>query len=189
MRCKAIVPGYIHQVSGLLEPAECAALIADCRATAYAGPGRELLFDRRDLAAILWRRLQPHVPPQIDDEMACGLGRRFDVRRFVPGDDFAPHSDEPTIVDEFTASRMTLVVYLNDDFRGGTTRFRKLKVPAKQGSALLFRHDLEHGMEPITAGTKYVLRGDVLYRREGADLLVGRRGRDWPVGLVTGRHL
>jgi hypothetical protein len=57
------------------------------------------------------------------------------------------------------------MVYLNDDFEGGTTDFRDGDVIApKRGMALLFEHRLIHQGAPVTRGKKYVMRTDVMYR-------------------------
>jgi len=67
------------------------------------------------------------------------------------------------------------MIYLNDDFEGGSTIFQVeslpgglLRVAPKTGMALLFRHDdvLLHSGELVTRGKKYVLRTDVMYRLE-----------------------
>ena len=61
------------------------------------------------------------------------------------------------------ASRLTLLVYLNDGFTGGDTDFREFRVKPEAGAALLFVHDTWHEGAAIEAGTKYVLRSDVMY--------------------------
>jgi len=60
-------------------------------------------------------------------------------------------------------SRLTFMVYLNDDYSGGDTLFNHVFIRPEQGMALLFIHEQKHESTPITAGTKYVLRSDVLY--------------------------
>merc|ERR1712151_873891 len=72
-------------------------------------------------------------------------------------------------------SQLTFLLYLNDDFEGGQTRFffpgdhnRKFHVRPTIGTALCFFHG-EHPLSPlhegcvVSSGTKYVLRTDVLY--------------------------
>jgi prolyl 4-hydroxylase len=61
------------------------------------------------------------------------------------------------------------MVYLNGDFAGGTTDFETdegdFSITPKPGLALFFEHPLLHRGAPVTHGTKYVLRTDVMYRR------------------------
>lgn len=56
------------------------------------------------------------------------------------------------------------MIYLNDNFQGGDTTFRDLRVQPKQGMALIFLHSLYHEGNEITQGVKYVLRTDITYR-------------------------
>ncbi len=55
------------------------------------------------------------------------------------------------------------MIYLNDDFKGGETRFDKIVVQPRKGSALFFYHDLEHEGSEVLEGVKQVLRTDVLF--------------------------
>jgi hypothetical protein len=67
------------------------------------------------------------------------------------------------------------MIYLNDDFDGGATSFRydyggtsidgALHVTPRRGMALLFHHPILHRGDPVAVGRKYVLRTDVMYRR------------------------
>jgi hypothetical protein len=76
-----------------------------------------------------------------------------------------------------TRSFMTFLMYLNDDFTGGQTRFYLPDAAAgnmtargvcpKQGSVLVFPQgntaSLIHEGSAVTQGTKYVVRSDVIY--------------------------
>jgi hypothetical protein len=57
------------------------------------------------------------------------------------------------------------MVYLNEGFGGGTTRFHDfdIDVRPRTGHALLFQHRLLHEGCEVASGTKYVLRSDVMY--------------------------
>jgi prolyl 4-hydroxylase len=55
------------------------------------------------------------------------------------------------------------MVYLNDDFDGGHTRFEDAIICPAAGMALFFAHHLLHEGAVITRGRKYVLRTDVMY--------------------------
>lgn len=71
-------------------------------------------------------------------------------------------------------SWMTLMVYLNDGFEGGRTRFdfadepEPISVSPVAGCALAFMHDRLHEGEAVKSGAKYVLRTDVMYRKGDA---------------------
>ena len=55
------------------------------------------------------------------------------------------------------------MIYLNDNFKGGETRFNNLIVAPKKGSALVFYHYLEHEGAEVLQGIKYVLRTDIMF--------------------------
>ena len=57
-------------------------------------------------------------------------------------------------------SKLTLVLYLSDNCKGGETYFEKynIKINPKSGAALLFEQELNHEALIVTEGTKYVLR-------------------------------
>jgi WD40 repeat protein len=95
-------------------------------------------------------------------------------------------------------SRLTCMLYLNDgaEFSGGATRYYAERaedsellgvVRPEAGTLIVFDHELWHDGEAVTAGTKYVLRTDVLYEAESpgleetAEVLTGHQGYVWHV--------
>ncbi|KAG8341044.1 putative 2OG Fe(II) oxygenase superfamily [Trypanosoma vivax] len=118
------------------------------------------------------------------------LASNFLFGRYGPGGHFSPHIDGSTIVDLNTRSFYTLLVYLNDCEIGGETFLfsgeqvevlerdtqsgkylgktanRVGSVKPLKGSAAFFYYDVLHEGSPVGAGcSKYILRGDFLYRR------------------------
>jgi prolyl 4-hydroxylase len=69
-------------------------------------------------------------------------------------------------------SLLTLMVYLNEGFEGGATAFHDFGVAVRPrtGMALLFQHRLLHEGCEVSAGVKYVLRSDVMYRSAADDV-------------------
>jgi len=73
------------------------------------------------------------------------------------------------------SSEYTFIVYLNDDFEGGSTRFCDIdfwetqpkgvrQINAKQGSVLIFRQPkMKHSGTTLTKGIKYIIQGMVMY--------------------------
>ena len=63
-------------------------------------------------------------------------------------------------------NQLTFMVYLNEGFAGGATRFldHGVEVEPRTGRALLFQHALLHEGVTVGEGVKYVLRTDVMYR-------------------------
>ena len=116
---------------------------------------------------------------------------RWRFYKYNTGDIFRAHTDgswpgsgvlDGQLVHDMFGDRwsmLTWVLYLNDDFEGGGTRFMLPdgvfnqytvhQVPATRGSVLCFYHG-EHPLSPlhegelVTIGTKYIIRSDVLYK-------------------------
>lgn len=125
-------------------------------------------YNNEELAEKLWLRVQPFVPAHFGRSAAIGLNELFRFYRYQRGHRFRGHYDESYIRNEVEASYFTFIVYLNDNFGGGDTTFRGLRVQPRQGTALVFRHNLYHEGSEVTEGVKYVLRSDVMYRTEPA---------------------
>ena len=91
--------------------------------------------------------------------------------KYSPGQFYKDHYDYfPTksICGKSGQRYLTIFVYLNDDFEGGSTNFPKLKldIKPKQGTALMFWNTdmtgkvdklLLHSGKPVNNGTKYGL--------------------------------
>jgi hypothetical protein len=78
-------------------------------------------------------------------------------------------------------SLLTFMIYLNEGYEGGETRFESLSVAGKLGMALVFEHGLLHESAEVTGGVKYVLRSDVMYGQ------LARRTPQETVNFLTSR--
>lgn len=92
-------------------------------------------------------------------------GEPLQVLRYRPGQEYRPHSD--VLPGERNQRVLTMLVYLNDGYRGGETFFMAngLKVRGEIGDALLFRNVREDGRPdenaahaglPVTSGVKFI---------------------------------
>ncbi len=182
----------IYTLPGVLTPAQCAALIEQAEGIGFepasvrtpGGPkmmthirnnDRVVLRDEA-LAAALWQRLHA-VLPVLDGARATGLDALWRVYRYVPGQQFKRHKDGVVTSASGEHSRLSFLVYLNDDCEGGATLFRDPPAPGgdapeplsiipSTGHALLFRHERWHEGTPVQQGRKYVLRSDVFYEAQ-----------------------
>lgn len=162
----------------------------------------------------------PGANPELEYN-SCGLNRRWRFYRYCAGnkENFAPHidagfkpsslsKDGSTLIwdstqsnknDEYpidTVSRMTVLIYLNNDFVGGHTKFYSPEIEStgdeviasikpKAGTVLLFpqavgeeavdyarRHWPLHEGSPVSTGNrpKYVIRSDVLFSKARSGL-------------------
>jgi len=172
----------IFTIENFWTPLECGDFIAKSEAIGYepatveTESGQRLVASVRNnnrviykdelLAGELWERLEPFAPQQIGNSKAVGLNELFRFYKYEPGQEFKRHRDQSYIRDNGEASYCTFMIYLNDDYEGGETTFNDLIIQPQTGLALIFFHDLEHEGSPVKAGTKYVLRTDIMFRFE-----------------------
>ncbi|KAI1307347.1 hypothetical protein EDD11_004494 [Mortierella claussenii] len=142
----------------------------------------------------IFDRCKAHFPETSGDgKGAVGINSRWRVYRYVPGAIYRIHVDGQwpgSGLDPLTGeylydayggtrwSRLTFLVYLNDEFEGGGTTFftpsadvgfmDARAVSPRAGSVLCFPHgeaagSLLHEGSPVLNGAKYIIRADVLY--------------------------
>lgn len=190
-----IVPEQIFTVSNFLSPEECSDYITLTENIGYTAAGltvgrdeymmvpnvrnnERVILDDEERAASLWQRIAEYVPATIDKWTAIGLNERLRFYRYDPGQRFAPHGDGLYHRKNGDISRLTFMIYLNDGFEGGDTRFylhqnyheifspnavADVSIVPKTGMALCFLHELRHEGARVLQGRKYVLRSDVMY--------------------------
>lgn len=149
---------------------------------------------------IIWRRCAPlmgDVKGIFSGKKALGLNARFRFYRYQKGDFFKPHTDGDwpgsRIVDRQLVtnaypdrwSQLSFLLFLSDDYEGGSTQFlinnpvaaqpgqqqnqgTRVNVKTAMGGALCFPHGMHplhclHSSEEILSGTKYIIRSDVLF--------------------------
>lgn len=120
------------------------------------------------------------------DEITGGcINKRWRFNRYPKGGYFKPHFDAGYRYSADCMTLLTIIFYLNDDFKGGETTFfpgnkkyshskpednLECVVKPRVGSALVFfqagnlspRHE---GSELLSDTPKYILRSDVAYKR------------------------
>jgi hypothetical protein len=183
---KELIDGErVFVIRGFLTPEECETHIARSEAAGYGDApittssgfamrkdirdNARVMVDDVDLAATLFERARPLLPPRAERRYLLGLNERFRYYRYDVGQTFRPHYDGSFERSTFEASYLTFMVYLNDDFTGGATAFYendktpRVRVAPEQGMALVFEHRQLHEGAPVESGRKYVLRSDVMY--------------------------
>jgi hypothetical protein len=186
MHKEQLVGDSIFLIHEFFTPEECAQLIALTEEIGYdVAPittsvgfvvrkdirnNDRLMRDDPELAARLWEKAGPFVPAEWLYWKAVGLNERFRYYRYAPGQRFVAHTDGSYESPNGDRSHFTFLVYLNEDFEGGTTNFlkvgrRPLRIEPRTGTALVFAHKLLHEGAEVIRGQKYVLRTDVMYRR------------------------
>jgi len=125
-----------------------------------------VIRDDPEIAGELFRRLRPHLPTRMGPLSLVGLNERLRMYRYRPGQRFEPHMDHWYRPRENQITLHTILVYFNDDFEGGETRFmeqiEQIVVP-RRGTVVIFQHKIRHEGRPVRRGTKYAMRSDSIY--------------------------
>ena len=143
-----------------------------------------VIIEAEALASALWARVRGCVNLRHEGATAVGLNERLRVYKYEAGHHFSPHYDLRNQLPQ-GETRFSFVIYLSEGFSGGGTRFFEEKSKNSRrgqergrkfnnqprfcakpptGGAVVFDHLLLHEGEEVTAGVKYAVRTDVIYR-------------------------
>lgn len=170
--------------------------------TNYRNNDRHVVDDP-ELASYLFEKIHDYLPPVITTVSAIAsengswvlsqLNNRIRFCRYSAQQYFHRHLDGIHYRSQTEQSKLTFMIYLNDaeEFQGGRTLFYKSKeaqeiwasyTPCK-GDVIVFDHNVWHEGEELSAGEKFVLRSDILYKRKNAEAAVapfqGHLGYIW----------
>lgn len=191
MTKKDLLRNQIFTLENILSPAECAEYISLTESIGYTDApistirgfkirpdirnNQRVILDDRERAFDLWQRVSNNIPKTIGRWHPVGLNERFRFYRYDPGQMFAIHHDGSYRRPNGEESLLTFMIYLNEGFEGGDTRFHlsrryyedlpNIAVIPVTGMVLCFVHELVHEGAPIIQGRKYVLRSDIMYRQ------------------------
>jgi len=171
-------PTKIHVVR-LLDAARCAEFVAGAAALRSWRGARSYTEENVPFVDLNSRRhwtMSPAAMPALFDPLLRELESKFTrytnpaneprlvlaqfaLNRYEPGDFFVRHADADPVHNP--ERRVSIVLYLSDDFTGGGTRFPTLDRTYKlsAGQALMFPSHYLHQGEPVESGTKYALVG------------------------------
>lgn len=168
---------FARIVHGVLEPNECAELVAQANDVGYTPLENRYrcMLDCPEMASYLLEVMRPHLP----ERLCCGrecleeLNDRFRFSFYLPGQEFEPHCDpfysfphgHPK---HGQTSRVTVLFYLHDvpEANGGATTFvgdGQVTCQPRGGSALIFTQDLRHEGSMVNSGIKYFIRTELMY--------------------------
>ena len=175
---------YIVEVDDILTPDHCRELIQriddlkPSTATINTAGGTKVrtdvrnnervMFDDLELAKQVFLKAKPHVPAEMFGRKLVGANERIRCYRYKAGMRFAPHADGAYKRNDQEMSYYSYLVYLNDEFEGGETKFftePEVVITPKTGGGLLFQHPLIHEGSEVKSGVKYVARTDMMYRK------------------------
>ncbi|CAB9511231.1 P4Hc [Seminavis robusta] len=160
----------------------------------------EWMVDSSSILDVIWERVQPHLPASLTVQnkktvQLFGINPRWRCFRYGQDCVYRPHLDgswplcyldeegnyhcpkqQQQQYSDAIKSYLTFLIYLNDDFEGGETRYYLPQgvargIVPRAGSVVVFPQgnlaSLIHEGSQVTKGTKYVIRTDVLYRPAG----------------------
>ena len=112
------------------------------------------------LQNILDKEIRPLVKKYAEEHSIYGLEHQYyHVVKYVKGQFFAEHTDAT----EEYPRKISVLLYLNDDYSGGTITFTKLNRSIKpdKGTVIIFpsSDEFSHSADPVEDGTKYVVVG------------------------------
>ncbi|QGK76484.1 2OG-Fe(II) oxygenase [Flavobacterium sp. SLB02] len=124
-----------------------------------------IMYQDEEYASFLWQKLQPYIKSEVGNSFATGLNEMFRFYKYNPGQRFKMHRDGSYKRSESEFSYYTFLIYLNDRYEGGETKFASGEIiTPKTGTALIFEHSQRHEGSALISGIKYVLRSDVMYK-------------------------
>lgn len=170
---------------GLLDDAECEALIAAARPrlsrslTVATGSGGEEVNADRTSQGMFFTRGESPLVARVEARIARLLrwpvenGEGLQVLCYRPGAEYKPHHDyfdpqlpgTPTILRRGGQRVATLVIYLGEPEKGGATVFPEvhLAVAPRRGNAVFFSYERPHpstrtlhGGAPVLGGEKWI---------------------------------
>eukprot|EP01137_Pigoraptor_chileana_P010420 Opistho-2@60034 len=130
-----------------------------------------VLLDDVSLADKIWQRMKHEIPPTWEEHDVKGLNERLRFLRYDPGEKFEPHFDGAYVRENGERSFITVQLYLNEGYQGGSTSFldstedgaQRFDYIPKTGSVLVFQHRLLHEGALLREGRKYTIRTDIMY--------------------------
>jgi hypothetical protein len=131
-------------------------------------------FIDEDISRVVWNAISSTLPAELPDgRKLSGIRSKMNYFRYGEGQYFKTHIDGGyTFSETGDTSEYTFVIYLNDDFTGGTTRYCYLpewnnenrEVKPIQGGMLVFRQcDMKHCGVTLAKGFKHIIQGMVMY--------------------------
>ena len=180
-----VIKDRVQIYDSLLEPNECEQLIQKVESIGFEDAyiisngekvfakeirnNQRVILDDPDLAKYLWGKVVSSLSIKVEGWSPAGLNERFRFYRYTKHQMFRMHRDFP-FEREGQVSKLSLIIYLNEEFEGGQTDFREFEVSPKTGRAIAFEHNLLHEGKSILSGVKYAVRTDVMFEKNNVNI-------------------
>ncbi|WP_264553096.1 2OG-Fe(II) oxygenase [Flavobacterium sp. N2038] len=124
-----------------------------------------IMYEDHEYASLIWQKLKSYVKPVVNESIVIGLNEMFRFYKYNPSQRFKMHRDGSYKRNESEFSYYTFLIYLNEGYVGGETKFASGEIiTPKTGTALIFEHSQRHEGAALISGIKYVLRSDIMYK-------------------------
>lgn len=183
------------KVRNVLTPQQCKALIRAVEfsgsyapALVHGGNGNKVLdkatrdssrcmVPHSTLANVLFQRaVAPIAQALAARKRPTEVNELLRFLKYERGQRFDQHHDNPYVRPRNhpragERSRFTILLYLNEGYDGGSTRFysgwygdrtETYDVVPEMGMAIVHEHDILHAGTPVVSGTKFCIRSDVM---------------------------
>ena len=127
------------------------------------------IIDSINFAKILYKRIAHIIPNNYNNITFCEINPRFRFLKYNSGDHFEKHTDEHYKNDKNEISLITVLIYLNNDYEGGNTKFlfdnnNEISIMPKIGLICLMDQNILHEVPKLVSGIKYVIRTELMYK-------------------------
>lgn len=165
---------YLKELDNILSKDECNSLISLAESKGFEKApfnnsinseirkSSRVIITDTDLACKIYERIRDYIPNGSDNPY-------FRFLKYTKGDEFKSHTDGQYYDKQSnTISKLTLLIYLNEDYKGGYTTLNKdnkwCSITPKTGKILLQDQRILHAVFPLEKGVKYVIRTDIMYK-------------------------
>ncbi|ESP04150.1 hypothetical protein LOTGIDRAFT_237463 [Lottia gigantea] len=131
------------------------------------------IWESHEEAEKIWQRIKDFIPSEWKKRPVLGLNERLRFLRYDDGGYFEPHKDPYYKRENGEKGFITILIYLNEGFDGGSTTFlsktneeERVEFVPQTGTILVFQHDIRHEGSTLIKGRKYALRTDVMFDKK-----------------------
>ena len=128
------------------------------------------LINDTSFADKLLHRIIKFIPNKYNNMILHSINYKLKFLKYCKGDYFTRHYDGNNISENGSKSQISILIYLNNDYEGAYTTFFKDKedfngfiIKPSIGMVCLMDQKIEHEVNALINGNKYVIRTDLMY--------------------------
>jgi Rps23 Pro-64 3,4-dihydroxylase Tpa1-like proline 4-hydroxylase len=128
------------------------------------------MIDDAIFASNLLKKLDIYIPKIYNNMIFDSINPRLRFLKYTKGDYFERHKDN-SYYNNGKISLITILIYLNDNYNGGFTKFftniddaKGQTIYPKVGMVCFADQQIGHEVPPLIDGIKYVIRTELMYK-------------------------